>query len=202
MTNGVNARRGRPGYDLPSLLAVAVQVFNEQGYDATSMDDLAKRLGISKSAIYHHVRGKEELLGLAIDRALDALFAIVEQAEAGSEPAITRLRSLVRSSVELLIDELPYVTLLLRVRGNTAVERSALNRRREFDARVSSLMAQAMVDGDVRQDIDPTLTSRLLFGLVNSVTEWYRSQRDGKTSTAIVDTIMRIAFEGISTRRQ
>lgn len=49
------AKRGRPGYDLDSLLRVAVAAFNERGYDGTSMEDLAARLGISKSAIYHHV---------------------------------------------------------------------------------------------------------------------------------------------------
>src|SRR3954447_20367041 len=64
-------RPGRPGYDLESVLAVAVEVFNERGYDGTSMEDLAQRLGIAKSAIYHHVSGKEELLRLSLDRAMD-----------------------------------------------------------------------------------------------------------------------------------
>src|SRR4051794_30344299 len=58
------ARRGRPGYDLDSLLAVVVTVFNERGYDGTSMEDLSARLGIGKSSIYHHVEGKAELLRL------------------------------------------------------------------------------------------------------------------------------------------
>ena len=48
------ARRGRPGYDRDGILAVAVQLFNEQGYDATSVSDLARRLGLAKSALYHH----------------------------------------------------------------------------------------------------------------------------------------------------
>ena len=72
-------RRGRPGYDLESLLAVAVTVFNERGYDGTSMEDLSGRLGISKSSIYHHVGSKEELLSLALDRALDGLFAVADE---------------------------------------------------------------------------------------------------------------------------
>ena len=71
-------RRGRPGYDLESLLAVAVTVFNERGYDGTSMEDLSRRLGISKSSIYYHVASKEQLLALALDRALDGLFAVAD----------------------------------------------------------------------------------------------------------------------------
>ena len=76
------SRPGRPGYDLDSLLAVAVEVFNERGYDGTSMEDLARRLGITKSAIYHHVSGKEELLRLATSRALDGWSAVADQARA------------------------------------------------------------------------------------------------------------------------
>src|SRR5580698_6785653 len=107
-------RRGRPGYDLESLLNVAVSVFNERGYDGTSMEDLSQRLGIAKSSIYHHVDGKEALLRLALDRALDALFSVADQARAGSQPAIDRLEFLVRGSVSVLTGQLPYVTLLLR----------------------------------------------------------------------------------------
>src|SRR5580700_2709065 len=90
------SRPGRPGYDLDSLLAVAVEVFNERGYDGTSMEDLARRLGITKSAIYHHVSGKEELLRLATSRALDGWSAVAGQARALDAPAIERLEYLVR----------------------------------------------------------------------------------------------------------
>jgi AcrR family transcriptional regulator len=103
-------RRGRPGYDLESLLAVAVTVFNERGYDGTSMEDLARRLGISKSSIYYHVESKEELLALALDRALNGLFAVADEVKASGGPAIQRLERLVRGSVAVLADRLPYVT--------------------------------------------------------------------------------------------
>src|SRR3954447_20060729 len=109
-------RRGRPGYDLASLLRVSVEVFNERGYDGTSMEDLAARLGITKSSIYHHVPGKSELLRLAVDRALDALFAVTLEPAATSGRAIDRLEHVVRRSVDVLAAELPFVTLLLRVR--------------------------------------------------------------------------------------
>ena len=56
------------------MLRAAVEVFNERGYDGASMEDLSRRLGIAKSGIYHHVSGKEELLRMALDRALDGLW--------------------------------------------------------------------------------------------------------------------------------
>jgi AcrR family transcriptional regulator len=209
------SRRGRPGYDLESLLAVAVTVFNERGYDGTSMEDLSRRLGITKSSIYHHVDSKEELLSLALDRALDGLFAVVaeiggadavsagDQASAGDEPAIERLERLVRGSVAVLADRLPYVTLLLRARGNTATERRALARRRQFDQIVADLVKQAERDGDIRPDVDPAITARLLFGMVNSLVEWYRPGGRGAAAgpQALADAVCAVAFDGLRVSR-
>ncbi|WP_067459257.1 TetR/AcrR family transcriptional regulator [Actinomadura macra] len=188
-------RRGRPGYDRESLLRVVVTVFNERGYDGTSMDELSKRLGISKSAIYHHVTGKDELLQLAVDRALDGLFAAADEATAVDGRAIDRLEHLVRASVAVLVERLPFVTLLLRVRGNTAVEKHALARRREFDHLVAGLVAEARAEGDIRPDIDPATVARLLFGLVNSLAEWYKPR--GAGSTEIADALCKMAFDGL-----
>jgi AcrR family transcriptional regulator len=189
-------RPGRPGYDLDRLLAVAVEVFNERGYDGTSMEDLSRRLGIAKSAIYHHVASKEELLRLSLDRAMDGLFAAADEVRASRAPAVERLEHLVRASVEVLQRELPHVTLLLRVRGNTATERHALERRREFDRFVAGLVREAQRDGALRADLTPAMTAHLLFGLVNSLVEWYRP---GKRSAdeVLPDAVVALAFEGL-----
>ena len=192
-------RRGRPGHSLDSLLDIAVAVFNERGYDATSMDELAARLGITKSAIYHHVTSKVELLRLALDRALDALFAVTEEPGATSGPAIDRLEHVVRGSVRVLTEQLPFVTLLLRVRGNSPVEEAALRRRREFDRIVTDLVRAAEEEGDVRPDVDPAVTSRLLFGTVNSLTEWYRPD-GGLSADDLADALVATTFQGLRAR--
>jgi AcrR family transcriptional regulator len=194
----VPARRGRPGHSLDSLLDVAVAVFDERGYEAASMDEVAARLGVTKSAIYHHVPGKGELLRLALDRALDALFAVTGETGATTGPAIDRLQHVVRGSVRVLAAELPFVTLLLRLRGNTEVERMALQRRREFDRIVAGLVRAAQHEGDVRADVDPAVLSRLLFGTVNSLTEWYRPGGD-LSADDLADAVVTVTFSGLRT---
>jgi AcrR family transcriptional regulator len=176
-------RGDRPTYTTQSLLDVAVTVFTTRGYDRTSMEDLAKAAGLSKSSIYHHVQGKDQLLSLALDRALDGLFAVLSEPGATGGPAVDRLTYVIRRTTDVLIAELPYVTLLLRVRGNSATELAALKRRREFDQLVAELVHQAQRDSDVRADIDAATATRLIFGMINSLTEWYRP-RDGSAEPA------------------
>ena len=189
------ARRGRPGHDQQSVLRVAIELFNRQGYDATSMGDLARELGLTKSAIYHHVPSKEHLLESAIDEALDALTASLDEVAAATGlDAGERLRAAVRGSVVVLVEHLPAVTLLLRVRGNTPAEKAALTRRREIDLRLAEMVRGAADAGAIRGDVDPLLTSRLLFGMVNSMTEWLR---DSSRVDQLADTVTTLAFEGL-----
>lgn len=194
------ARRGRPGYDQATVLRRAIDLFNRQGYDGTSVGDLARELGLTKSAIYHHVPSKEHLLAQALDEALDELTAMVgSAAEGDGSSAYERLRQVVEGSVRVLVEHQPAVTLLLRVHGNSEVERRALERRRWIDLRLADLAAAAIEEGALREDLDPTLVSRLLFGMVNSLVEWFRP--DGPVDAAAVShAIGAIAFEGLLRR--
>ena len=198
------ARRGRPGHDQQTVLKVAIDLFNRQGYDATSIGDLARELGLTKSAIYHHVPSKEHLLASAIDEALDALTAALDEV-AGLDGlnAGQRLRAGVRRSVTVLVEHLPAVTLLLRVHGNTPVEKAALARRREIDKRLADMVREAVDEGVdervdegcVRADLDPLLISRLLFGMVNSLVEWVRPDVD---EASLADAVTALAFDGLT----
>jgi AcrR family transcriptional regulator len=187
----------RDTYTPETLLSVAVRVFNERGYDGTSMEHLSKAAGISKSSIYHHVSGKEELLRRAVSRALDGLFAILDEEHARVGRPLDRLEHVVRRMVEVLTAELPYVTLLLRVRGNTGTERWALERRRSFDHRVAELMKEAAADGDVRGDVEVRLATRLVFGMINSIVEWYRPDARGASDREVADAVVRLVFSGL-----
>lgn len=194
-----SGRRGRPGYDQQSVLNVAVEVFNRHGYDATSMGILAENLGISKSAIYHHVPSKEDLLSLALEQALGGLESVWEAPASQSGTAEERLEFVVRSTVGVLVDRLPFVTLLLRVRGNTETERAALERRRGFDRKVAGLIDEARAEGTVRTDIDPRTVARLLFGTINSIVEWYRPG-GSLTPQRLADDVVTVLFDGLHTR--
>jgi AcrR family transcriptional regulator len=212
--SGVPELAPRRRHDTGSLLEVAVAVFTERGYDGTSMEDLARASGLSKSSLYHHIDGKEQLLRLALERAVEPLFDVTREPGAVQGRAIDRLEHVVRREVEVLAERLPYVTLLLRVHGNTEVERWALEQRREFDRFVARLVDQAAAEGDVRDDLDAPVVTRLLFGMINSLVEWYRPpgadrvpHADGSASRGLrqtriapadlADAVVRLAFDGL-----
>lgn len=190
------AKRGRPGYDRDSLVRVCVEVFNRRGYEATSMGSLAKELGISKSAIYHHVKSKEEILDAALSHSLAELEEVVASAAAQDLRAIEELEAIITESVNVLTRSLPYVTLLLRLRGNSELETAALRRRREITLRIAQLIDQAQQDGDIRSDIDARTASRLAMGMVNSIVDWFRPER-AEGAAPLAQTVSGLLLGGL-----
>ncbi|MBN6749363.1 TetR family transcriptional regulator [Micrococcus luteus] len=170
-------RRGRPGYDRQTLLAECVELFNRHGYEATSMGMLATHLGISKSAIYHHVESKEAILDHAVTEALDALEACLDDVVASGADAGAQVEAAIRGTLGVLAEKQPEVTLLLRLRGNSAVEVAAVERRREITRRLGDLLEAAQTVGAVRSDVSPRNLARLALGMINSIVDWYRPDR-------------------------
>ena len=186
----------RRPYDIDSVTDVAFRIFAERGFDAASMEDVARAAGITKASIYHHVPSKEALLARGLERALSALHGVLEEPAAKTGTARARLTAIVLRVAEITMSMRAEVSVLFRVRGNSTTERAAMERRRTFDARVAELVREAQTAGELRRDIDPALIVRLIFGMSNSVVEWYRP--DGRTPAAsIAEAIDQIAFEGI-----
>lgn len=191
--------RGRPGHDRDAVLRCAIELFIERGYDATSIGDLSAELGVTKSAIYHHFPSKESLLAAALDEALDGLSrAVADAVTAGDgESAHERLRRTVAASVRILITHQPAVTLLLRVRGNSPTEQAALARRRQVDDQLAQLVAEAVAEGSLQAPVSPEVISRLAFGMVNSLVEWY--DPDGPVDAdTLADAVTGILFDGLA----
>ena len=193
---GRPSAKERKPYNMDAIVDVAVQVFLQRGYDGASLDQVAEAAGITKASIYYHADGKEALLARGAGRALDALFAVLEEPAAQDGREIDRLKHVVKRTVEITVNRLPEVALLLRVRGNTETERWILEQRRRFDRLVANIVKEAQLKGEIRGDIDARLVTRLLFGMLNSITEWYRPG-GGLSVGDIVAAATRIAFDGL-----
>ncbi len=162
-------------YDVESIVDVAVQVFLERGYDATSMADLAAAAGIRKPSLYHHVTGKEDLLRRGISRAIDAYSAVFAepQAAATADP-VARLRYVLHRTVVVISALLPETALLIRARGNTDTERWALAERRRLNSLMAEVIDSAWRANDIRPTFEPALAARLVLGTTTSIVDWYR----------------------------
>tara|TARA_Y100000817_G_C16734148_1_gene489368 strand:+ start:209 stop:802 length:594 start_codon:yes stop_codon:yes gene_type:complete len=97
------------------VLVAATTAFGEVGYDATSLDDLAKELGIRKQSILYHFPSKEQLLAASVDRAISELVAVLDEAIEKSANGWSRVESIVKSVFRLAIRRPELLGLLREV---------------------------------------------------------------------------------------
>ncbi|HKN38844.1 MAG TPA: TetR/AcrR family transcriptional regulator [Acidimicrobiia bacterium] len=191
-------RAVRPAYDVDSLTDVAVSVFSTRGYDATRMEHIARAANVSKSSLYHHVSNKEELLDHALRRAVGGLTAILGEPGAREGTPRERVEYVVRRTIAAELRYLPEVSLLLRVRGNSEVERWALDERRRYQERLVEIVREAQAAGEIDAAVDAGLYVRLVLGMSNSLVDWYRA--DGTWSARqIADAVVDLVLKPVET---
>ena len=200
-TTAGRPRRGRPGHDQDAVLMAAVRLFNDRGYEATSMGDLAET---PRHHQVEHLPPRHQQGGPAADggrpcpgRAVRGGRPGQDHGPAGDRPARAADPAQRAGARRPPRVRHPAAAGPRQHRGRAA---GALLRRRIFDAQVTELVKQAQAEGDLRADVDPATAARLLFGMVNSLTEWYRPRRGG--AEAMADTVATIAFEGLRTRSE
>jgi AcrR family transcriptional regulator len=147
----------RRPYDRAALVDIAADLFHRQGYDATSMDDLAAAARVSKAALYYHIDGKEDLLRDTVERGARALNSVL--AGNGTKPQQVHQRL-----VHVVRTELAAVAVLIRARGNSPAQRRA-------KAAVEQFAADLAARFTTRDALDPVLAAEAMLGLAHALVE-------------------------------
>ncbi len=171
------------------IAEAATELFYRQGYEGTSMQDIAAAAKINKSSLYHHIRGKEQLLEAICGRAFSALTASLEQAEASQAGPGGRVLAAFTGAVRAALADPRGTSIIIRLQGKTEVARRVRDWRREYERRFAELIEAAQRAGEVRTDIEALMLARLVLGMVHWVVEWFepRSSRGGAYSAPVVE---------------
>ena len=159
------------------ILAAAATLFREQGYKATTLRDIAKRLGMGAGSLYYHFASKDEILQEVLDLGISAIDRAVGEAldampEAGP---LERLREAIRAATGALLDASDYSTAYVRIYNQLprAVKRLDHPLRRSYMARWRRLVEAAQAAGAVRADLPVDIFVEFLHGAVSRTTDWY-----------------------------
>jgi TetR/AcrR family transcriptional regulator, cholesterol catabolism regulator len=149
----------------------AAKVFAGQGYDQTTMQELAATMGLATGALYHYFGGKQQLLGAICDQLMEPLLEQATDLLDDDEPAERQLRMLVRLWVAHVVAHRDHMLVFQQERH--VIEsgdrwRSVRASRKAFERLVADVLARAHPRGDAR------LALLALLGMVNHTAQWYR----------------------------
>ena len=182
-----------------AVLRAAVQMFNARGFHATSLDDVAASLGISKPTIYHYLGNKDQVLlecvSIGLRRLLEAAEIVRQQPGTGAE----RLRSFLIRYAEVMMDD--HGRCVVRT-GEEALSHDSVRRfrdlKKEIDGAMRGLIEEGIADGSIAP-VDPKLLAFTLAGALNWPARWH-DPNGAQTSRAIADQMVSILAAGFIPR--
>jgi TetR/AcrR family transcriptional regulator, cholesterol catabolism regulator len=159
------------------ILRAAARLFQQQGYDATSMNDVAAALKLSKGGLYHHFQSKDEILYHIMSHAMDITEERVINVVRRIEGPEHRLRTLIRLHIEVVLSEEDReITVMLHENHPLppALRRKINGRKKDYVHFVENLVADVQRQRNSTLQVTPRAAAFALVGMINWIYQWYR----------------------------
>jgi AcrR family transcriptional regulator len=190
------------------ILVTAANCFRENGYSATSIDDVAHALKATKGMIYHHFRSKADLFFAVYRMGMEINFRATEPHAKGDAPALLKLaRMSVAHSIALMREQsfqrvLAQGVALHQQGSTTAAQRETLSELIDIRNSYETLFRKAIEAVAEQHKIklgDPSIASKSFLAVLNSTVFWYSPREDNQHAEqlAIARELVTYALRGI-----
>ena len=182
---------------LAEIYRTAAQIILRKGYDATSVNDIANALGMTKAGLYHYINGKKELLFDIMNFGLDELDEEVVTPAASIADTTERLTFVISNHARLVTRGQGAITILVDeiTALAPAQSRKITHRKRMYFDCLRETLNQLKAEGKL-QDIDTTAATFSLLGMINWLSRWFR-QDGALTEEQAAEQLVKIALHGL-----
>ncbi|HRP27545.1 MAG TPA: TetR/AcrR family transcriptional regulator [Burkholderiaceae bacterium] len=182
-----------------AVLSAAAQLFNERGYHATSLDDIAARLNVTKPTLYYYVKSKDQILLGCVNQGLAMTLEGIEASRKAGGKALDQLIACMR--VYASIVTMDFGMCLIRVGDEELPADSRRELRRlkaAIDMEFRRLVAQGVEEGAL-EPCDPKMTAFVIAGGLSWIGRWYRPD-GGYSPEQIAEQCIRTLLGGVVKR--
>jgi TetR/AcrR family transcriptional regulator len=181
-----------------AIVETAVHLFNRSGFYATSIEDIARELGLSKTLLYHYFSNKAELLYECYLHSLDSVRAGLQQAAVSGGTGRDKLEAYIRRQFDDLAGAKGAAWVLSDVSALTTRQRHNIRKQsRELDSMLQQLLIEGMADGSI-VPTEPKITEFFVIGALNWLPHWYRPGR--LTGKELAEIFLRLILDGLRPR--
>lgn len=181
------------------ILSAAIGLFRAQGYNETSLGDIASHVGIGRTTLYEYFADKEAILVNLVQQELPGLMAelVSDLPDGGSHR--DRLAELIVRGLDFVSDDTKLGSMLMRELPNISKEAQREVREAHFGL-ASAVMGECrdgIASGEFRE-FDPSLVGQLVYGLMMSASSGLMRSPEAKAhSRTVADTMLGIVFDGL-----
>ena len=161
-----------------AVLATAAQLFNERGFHATSLDDIAARLNVSKPTLYYYVKNKDEILIECVRNGLQMMTEGIEETRKAGGKAIDQLIACIRIYTGIVTLDFGMCVIRISDDEMPAVNRAELRRLKSgIDMAFRRIITEGIAEGSFRP-CDPKMAAFAVAGALGWIGRWYENGGD------------------------
>ena len=177
------------------LTRIAARLFARQGYQGTSLADLAEELGVQKPSLYHHIAAKEDLLWEVAWEGANAFHAALDAVPADA-PAAERIRLALRAHLGVVAGQVDIATVFVREWRYLEGDRheAFVAERRRYEQRVRDLFRAGVDESQLRTDLDVPTAALLFLSAANWAYTWLRP---GSETDQLADRLYSALLDGM-----
>jgi AcrR family transcriptional regulator len=166
-------RRRNPDGKREAVLRTAVLMFLERSYARTSMNDVATQLNITKPALYHYFRNKEEILVEIYRLGTDLIDEMLDGIEADEKPGLDKVADFIAGYIRIISGDFGRAVIRLDDGELSKAGRKVVRgRKREIDHRLRAMIDSGIEDGSIAS-CDAKIAAFILAGSINWMASWY-----------------------------
>jgi AcrR family transcriptional regulator len=181
------------------ILRTAARLFQQRGYDATSMNDVAAALKLSKGGLYHHFQSKDEILFEIMNHAMEMTQERVITPVRNIADPVERLRALIRLHIEVVLSPRDReITVMLHENHPLppTLRKRINHRKKEYVHFVESLIADVQRGRGVKGAVGPRAAAFALLGMINWIYQWYKPEGELQANN-LIPQFTELLFGGI-----
>ena len=161
-----------------AVLATAAQLFNERGFHATSLDDIAARVNVSKPTLYYYVKNKDEILIECVRNGLQMMTDGIEEKRKAGGKAIDQLIACIRIYTGIVTLDFGMCVIRISDDEMPAVNRAELRRLKSgIDMAFRRIITEGIAEGSFRP-CDPKMAAFAVAGALGWIGRWYENGGD------------------------
>lgn len=171
------------------IIDTAADLFQKKGYSSTTLDDVAKELGVSKAALYHYVSSKDELLSIIYAHTVKNIFMGTTEILGMDLPPEEKLRLFVRNHIKnIIIKSLPMFFVFFSEENHLSEKdyQKIRKEKRKYNRILEEIIKEGMSKGIFNKG-DVKLHSYAILGMCNWIYKWYKADQKMYTSDQIAD---------------
>ncbi len=193
----VKSRKTAPAKE-QEIIAAAASLFKKKGYRATTLEDIAAAVGMLKGSLYYYIRSKEELLYLVVRDPIRQAYNKLEEIVNSDAPVTEKITQAIANHIAVFHQHYPHIAVYLHDFHNVMqkLQDNSIETPKEYQQLLAQLLQQGVDSGELRADLDVTLSGYAILGMCNWMYRWYKPEGH-MSAEAIAEVFTKLVLEGM-----